>query len=371
MKIYADNAATTQLDKDAFEAMKPFLLEEYANPSQPYSFSRKSKRALKEARETIAECIHANPEEIYFTSGGTEGNNWTVKGTLQYGDDRTVITSQIEHHSLLNPCAALEKFQYPVVYLPVSQQGIVMPETLESAINQETRLVSIMTANNEIGTVQPIKELAEIAHAHGAVFHTDAVQAVGHIPIDVQKLGIDMLSASGHKFNAPKGIGFLYSRNKLLQPFHDGGSQESGMRAGTENVASIVAMAIALKKNYHNMDMNHQKLISMENEFVKILNQSGIDYIRNGAENHIAGNISISIRHASGEMLLHRLDLKGICISTGSACDSVNTQISHVIRAVGVPKEYAEGTIRISFGVMNQSEDAVSVAQTIVNILKK
>jgi len=238
--IYADNAATTRFDTEAFEAMKPFLLEEYANPSQPYSFSRKAKIALKEARETISECIHANPEEIYFTSGGTEGNNWAVKGTLQYGDDRTVITSQIEHHSLLNSCATLEKFQYPVIYLPVSQQGIVMPETLESAINQETRLVSIMTANNEIGTIQQIKELAEIAHAHGAVFHTDAVQTVGHTPIDVQKFGIDMLSASGHKFNAPKGVGFLYSKNGLLQPFHNGGSQESGMRAGTENIASIL-----------------------------------------------------------------------------------------------------------------------------------
>lgn len=370
--IYADNAATTKLDIDAFEAMKPFLLKDYGNASQPYALARKPKKALAKARATIADCIGAMPEEIYFTSGGTESDNWAIKGIAEPEKKHGTITSQIEHHAVLNTCGTLERFGYPVVYLPVNAGGTVTPKVLEDAITQQTRLVSVMLVNNEIGAIEPIKELAAVAHAHAALFHTDAVQAVGHIPIDVNELRVDMLSASGHKFNGPKGIGFLYVRKGTnLMPYANGGAQERGMRAGTENVASIVGMATALKKNCDEMQRTTEKLYVMEHDFLDALHIADIDFIRNGSEKRAPGNISISIRGASGEMLLHRLDLNGISISTGSACDSVNTQVSHVIQAIGVPQEYAEGTIRVSFGRDNKVEDAAEVAKAIVGILRK
>lgn len=370
--IYADNAATTALDIDAFEAMKPYLLKEYGNASQPYSFARPAKKALAAARKTIADCIGAQPEEIFFTSGGTESDNWAIKGTLQYGDDRSILTSQIEHHAMLNACATVERLGYPVTYLRVDKEGVVTPSTLNKVITDNTKLVSIMLVNNEIGTIEPIKELAEIAHEHGALFHTDAVQAIGHIPVNVDALGIDMLSASAHKFNGPKGIGFLYVKKGTdIYSFFDGGSQEFGMRAGTENVAAIVAMAEALRKNCAHIDATESRLRKMENSLIQALDEAGIDFIRNGADNHVPGNVSISIKNASGEMLLHRLDLKGICISTGSACDSVSTQISHVIQAIAVPEDYAAGTIRISFGRDNYESDAQKIANAIASILKE
>ena len=370
--IYADNAATTRLDTDAFEAMRPFLLEEYANASQPYSFSRNVKMALRDARSTIASCIGALAEEIYFTSGGTESDNWAIKGLMRPGDMRLMITSQIEHHAVLNACLSVERMGIPVRRLPVSREGIIEAELLQASISDQTKLVSVMLANNEIGTVEPISALAEIAHQHGALFHTDAVQAVGHIPVDVKALGVDLLSASGHKFNGPKGVGFLYiKKGTEIQPYANGGGQESGIRAGTENIASIVAMACALRKNCDRMITVSERLSRMEHIFIHTLNQAGIDYIRNGADNHIPGNINISIRDANGESLLHRLDLKGICISTGSACDSVNTKVSHVIQAIGIPKEYAQGTIRISFGADNIETDASEVATALIEILRK
>ena len=370
--IYADNAATTALDPEAFEAMRPFLTTEYGNASQPYAFARPVKRALRQARETIAACINALPEEIYFTSGGTESDNWAVKGLMRPDDQRLTLTSEIEHHAVLHACRAVERMGFPVQYLRVDQQGIVQPETLKNSITDRTKLVSVMLANNEIGTIEPVSELAEIAHAHGALFHTDAVQAVGHIPVDVQALGADMLSASAHKFNGPKGVGFLYVRKGTdLYPYADGGAQESGMRAGTENAAGIAGMAAALQKNCRMMRENDLHMRKLEQDFLDVLNSAGIDYVRNGTPEHLPGNVNISIRGASGEMLLHRLDLKGICISTGSACDSVNTQVSHVIRAIGVSKEYAEGTIRITFGTGNQAKDGQTVAEAIVKILKK
>lgn len=370
--IYADNAATTKLDTEAFEAMKPYLLEEYGNASQPYSFSRTAKKALADARATIAECIGALPEEIFFTSGGTESDNWAIKGLMVYGDNRVTITSQIEHHAVLNACAAVERIGFPVTYLPVDQMGTVTPETLANNITDNTKLVSIMLVNNEIGTIEPVAELAGIAHKYGALFHTDAVQGVGHIPIDVTALGIDMLSASGHKFNAPKGVGFLYiKKGTPIATYVDGGAQEAGMRAGTENIAAIVAMAKALEKNCASMYETEGKLQHMVYDFLQTLDDAGIDYRLNGPAERVPGNINISIKGVSGEMLLHRLDLKGIYISTGSACDSVNTQVSHVVHAIGVPEEYAEGTIRISFGKDNDTEDAMLIANAIINIVKK
>lgn len=370
--IYADNAATTPLDEGVFEKMKPFLLNDYGNASQPYSFSRAVKKALKEARTTIADCIGALPEEIYFTSGGTESDNWAIKGMMGYGDNRITITSIIEHHAILNACNTISRLGYPVSYLPVDKYGVILPKTLKKTITDETKLVSIMMVNNEIGTIEPIHELAEITHSHGALFHTDAVQAVGHMPINVKTLGVDMLSASGHKFNAPKGVGFLFIKNGVdILPYADGGAQEFGMRAGTENVASIIAMAAALKMNCDDMFNAKKKLENMEQVFIQTLNEAGIDYVQNGADEHIPGNINISIKDVDGEMLLHRLDLKGICISTGSACDSVNRQISHVIRAIAVPEKYADGTIRVSFGRMNEEKDAHIVAQSLIDILRK
>lgn len=368
--IYADNAATTKLDSDALREMLPWLQDEYGNASQPYSFARKPKSALAKAREMIAGCIGAQPEEIYFTSGGTESDNWAIKGVLQYGDHRATITSQIEHHAVLHACEAIERFGYTVTYLPVDNKGVISPNILSSNISDETKLVSVMLINNEIGTIEPISELSKVAHNYGAVFHTDAVQAVGHIAIDVNELGVDLMSASAHKFNGPKGIGFIYIKSGTpISPYVDGGAQEHGMRAGTENIASIVGMAVALKKNCDNMAYTQKKLRMLESSFLDVLNLSGVDYIRNGGANHAPGNVNVSIRKASGEMLLHRLDLKGIAISTGSACDSVNTQVSHVIQAIKVPEEYARGTIRISFGRDNVENDAIEIAKAIVNIL--
>lgn len=370
--IYADNAATSKLDIDAFESMKPFLLEDYGNASQPYTLARKPKKALAEARGVIAYCIGALPEEIYFTSGGTESDNWAIKGVAEPGKKHITITSQIEHHAVINACGALERFGYPVAYLPVNAEGTVTPDVLEKVITKQTKLVSVMLVNNEIGTVEPIYELAAIAHASTALFHTDAVQAVGHIPIDVNELNVDMLSASAHKFNGPKGVGFLYVRKgTLLSPYVDGGAQEYGMRAGTEDVASIVGMATALKKSCDEMQQTTVKLRMMENVFIDTLSQSNVDFVRNGAENRVPGNINISIRNASGEVLLHRLDLKGISVSTGSACDSVNTKVSHVIQAIGVPQEYAKGTIRVSFGRDNELKDAVEVAKAVADVLQR
>ena len=369
--IYADNAATTQLDTDAFEAMKPYLLNEFGNASQPYSFARKPKKALQEAREIIASCIGAASDEIFFTAGGSESDNWAIRGSALLNENkRATITSAFEHHAILRACEAIERQGYPVAYIFPTNEGYITPEKLSQVVTDNTFLVSVMLANNEIGTIQPIKELCKIAHEHGALFHTDAVQAVGHVPINVTELGFDMLSASAHKFNGPKGIGFLYIRKGTsIASYISGGSQERNMRAGTENVAGIVGMAAALKKNVDRMTETTAALKELEATFLTRLLLSGIDYIKNGGHNRLPGNVNISIRGADGEMLLHRLDLKGICISTGSACDSVNTQVSHVIESIKVPTEYANGTIRISFGVDNTKEEALTVAEALINIL--
>lgn len=369
--IYADNAATTKLCPEAYEAMKPYLCDEYANASQSYSFSRAAKNALRDARETIASCIGVLPEEIYFTSGGTESDNQVIKSALFFDKEKNeVITSQIEHHAILNACASVHLLGIPIEYLSVDREGIVLTSELEKRITDKTGLVSIMYGNNEIGTIEPIKELAEIAHTHKALFHTDAVQAIGHVPVDAHSLNVDLMSSSAHKFNGPKGIGFLYIKKGVkIHPYMDGGSQEYGMRAGTENIASIVGMAAALRKNTLRLTEEQLHLKRLEDTLIRILKQSDLDFIRNGSENHLPGNINISFRGADGEMLLHRLDLKGICISTGSACDSVNTQVSHVIKAIKVPAEYAEGTIRITFGTDNTEEEAVQISKAITMVL--
>ncbi|KAF5067507.1 cysteine desulfurase [Acetobacterium wieringae] len=369
--IYADNAATTRMDNEAFEAMKPFLLENFGNASQPYSFSRAAKKAIKQARSTIAECIAALPEEIYFTSGGTESDNWAVKGsTLLCGDLSETITSEIEHHAILNTCKTIERLGFPVSYLTVDSAGIIKPDILREKVSPKTKLVTIMLANNEIGTIQPIQELCSIAHENGCLFHTDAVQAVGHIEIDVKKLNVDMLSASAHKFNGPKGIGFLYiKKGTNLPPYLDGGLQEFGIRAGTENIASIVAMGVALRNNVKNIDQRYKELKKLENILISELSKAKIDFIRNGTSLGLPGNVNLSFRDVEGEMLLHRLDLLGICVSTGSACDSKRTQISHVIKALRIPDVYGKGTLRISFGKDNNEHDALRIAKELIRII--
>ena len=371
--IYADHAATTKLDKAAFEAMKPFFLEEYGNASQPYSFSRAAKKELKKSREFIAECINAEPEEIYFTSGGTESNNWAIKSNaLVYGDVRTIITSNIEHHTVLNACASVERMGIPVSYLPVNYEGIVCPTYLNETITNNTKLVSVMFANNEIGSVQPIRDLCDIAHQNSALFHTDAVQAVGHLPIDVKELGIDMLSASAHKFNGPKGIGFLYIKHGTdLQPLLNGGAQEFGKRAGTENIALIAGMSVALKNSCNRMFETTQKLQTLETCLLQELKAARLDFILNGSYLKIPGNINISFKNADGEMLLHRLDLMGVCVSTGSACDSTTNKVSHVLQAIKVPNDYIKGTIRISLGYENTEEEVVKIARSLAKILHR
>ena len=369
--IYADNAATTKLDVEAFDAMKPWLLDEYGNASQPYSFSRKPKEALKKARETIAECIHALPEEIFFTSGGTESDNWAIKGAaLSNCGHRAIITSAFEHHAILHSCEAVERLACPVSYLWPDKNGIITPSMLESHITDETLLVSVMLANNEIGAVQPIQELCDIAHSHNALFHTDAVQAVGHIEVDVKKLGVDMLSASAHKFNGPKGIGFLYIRGGTPTiPFLDGGAQEYKRRAGTENIASIVGMAIALKNNCQLILENQQKIKALETRLLDTLGALGVSYVRNGSDCSLPGLISLSFAGKDGEAILHRLDLMGISISTGSACDSKRTEISHVLKALKLPMELAKGTIRISLGKNNTESEIDFIANAIAKVV--
>ena len=367
--IYADNAATTELDVNAFELMKEYLLSNYGNASQPYIFGRKCKTALNEARKKIAKCIDADPEEIFFTSCGTESNNWAIKMGSDQKDQ--IITSVIEHHAVLNPCKVLKDSGKSVKYLPVNRKGEVDPKDLDDLIGREKTFVSIMFANNEIGTIEPIETLVEITHKKGGIFHTDAVQAVGHVPISVHNLGVDMLSASGHKFNAPKGIGFLYKKKGLqIQPFLHGGAQENGYRAGTENIASIVAMACALERNFTQLIENERHLKKLERIFIEKLRNSGLDFIQNGSNNKIPGNVNVSFAATEGEMLLHRLDLMGIAISTGSACDSKNTQVSHVIQAIKVPPEYATGTVRVSFGKNNTVEDAEAIGSAFAKVLK-
>lgn len=369
--IYADNAATTKLDKRAFEAMVPWLLEEYGDVSQPYAFAHKPRRALADARSTIAECIGAFSEEIHFTSGGTESDNWIIKNSaLSDTGKRATIVSTFEHHAILRSCAAIERLGYPVAYVWPSDEGYITPDTLEKYITNDTRLVSIMFSNNEIGSIQPIQELCKTAHSHGALFHTDAVQAVGHIEINAHELGVDFLSASAHKFNGPKGIGFLYIRKDVELPLYvDGNAQEYAHRAGTENVAAIVGMATALKENCDFLKRNQQHILSLERQLISRLDEAGIAYKRNGGDSRLPGLLSLSFPGRDGEAILHRMGLMGISISTSSTCDSINTRISHVLQAIRLDESYAKGTIRISLGKDNTAEDVEELALALIKIV--
>lgn len=368
--VYADNAATTRLSDKAFESMLPYLQNEYGNASQLYSFARLPKKALKEARQVIANCIGAQPDEIFFTSCGTESDNWVINGAVQ--QHLPIVTSSIEHHAILRPCESAKRCGCSVSLLPVTKDGIVLSSSVKEVVHSSCGLLSVMYANNEIGTIQPIKELVTIAHENGWLMHTDAVQAMGHTRINVRELGVDMLSASAHKFNGPKGIGFLYIKEGINWPaLIKGGTQEYGLRAGTENVASIVGMATALEENVASVCENEAYLTHLEEMLISNLSDSGVLFYRNGAGNHIKGNISLSFPNRSGEAIMHRLDLMGICVSTGSACDSQDTQVSHVLKAIGLEETLAKGTIRISLGKYNTEQDVMKIVQVLIGIFKE
>lgn len=366
--IYADHAATTALSAVAINAMKPYIESMYGNPSTLYSLARNPRRAVSAARGTIAKAIGAKGHEVFFTGCGTESDNWALKGVAIKHHGGRIITSAIEHHAILSPCAFLQRIGYEVVYLPTDEKGIVSVEALDKAITEDTILVSIMLANNEIGTIEPIQDLASVAHQHGILFHTDAVQAVGHIPVNVDKLGVDMLSASAHKFNGPKGQGFLYIREGVeIEPLLHGGGQESTMRSGTENVAGIVGMAAALNEHVSTMDDDARRLEYLRDRLLyQLRNQN---FIVNGAKAHIPGSLSLSFIGVEGEVLLHRLDLMGVSVATGSACNSEKTVLSHVIRSIGVPDEYATGTIRITLGMDNDEAQIDHIAECIKRII--
>ena len=372
--IYVDNAATTRPDDEALTLMSELQRKFFANPSSAYKLARPLKKILRESREKIAACINAAPEEIIFTSGGTESDNQAIKAVVleHLGKHPHIITSAVEHKAVLNSCGAMKNCGGTLTILPVDGTGAVDPDELRKKILPQTKIISVMTANNEVGTIQPIKALVAIAHAAGKIFHTDAVQAVGHIPIDVKDSGADMLSASEHKFNGPKGVGFLYIRGGLKPaPYLDGGGQEFSRRAGTENVAAIAAMALALEKNCRDIKKNAEYLSTLEKILLDRLNTDGADFILNGGDNRLPGHLSLSFRNCDGEALMHRLDLKNICVSTGSACNARQTEISHVLRALNVDENYIRGTIRITFGKDNSVEDANTLGECLTAIIRR
>ena len=368
--IYADNAATTPIDDEVLNLMFDLQKKYFANPSSSYKISREVKKILSQSREIIAECINAKPQEIYFTSGGTESDNTAIKSVMleNLSARPNLITSAIEHKAILNSAIAMKNLGCTVTKLSVDKFGAVNVDELQKKIRKNTKLISVMFANNEIGTIQPVEKIAEVAKERGIILHTDAVQAVGHIPIDAKNF--DMLSASAHKFNGSKGVGFLFVREGLkILPFMDGGGQEKNFRAGTENFSAIAAMALALKKNCEQMNSNAEKVSECAEVLLKIFREKNIDFIENGGENKLPGHLSLSFKNCDGESLMHRLDLKNICVSTGSACNSKRTEISHVLKAIKLPADYARGTIRITFGKKNTPRDAKTIAEVLTKII--
>lgn len=360
-RIYMDHAATTELLPEARAAMEPYLAESYGNASTSYELGQKAKTALEEARESVAEIIGAEPEEIYFTSGGSESDNWAIKSIAgaRKHIGRHIITSKIEHHAVLNSCSYLEKLGYQVTYLDVNRQGVIDGNQLGRMAGRHTSLISIMYGNNEIGTMEPITEIGTLARRRGIPFHTDAVQAVGQVPICVKDLPVDFLSASGHKFYGPKGVGFLYVRNGMNIPsFIHGGGQEQGKRAGTENIAGIVGMVEALKAADVQMKVHMEQVTMLRETLVSEVMRRIPDVLYNGHPIYrLPGNASFSFRGVNATGLLVLLEEAGIYASAGSACSTGKTEISHVIQAIRVPEAYAGGTIRLSLGKENTMDD--------------
>ena len=373
--IYLDNAATTQTYPEVLDAMLPFFTEHYGNPSSIYSFAGEAGKAVDEARRTIASAIGADASEIYFTGGGSESDNWALKATAEAyaSKGKHIITSKIEHHAILHTCEWLAKYGIEVTYLDVDENGLVSPEALKAAIRPDTILVSIMTANNEIGTIEPIAELGRIAHEAGALFHTDAVQAFGHIPINVDEMNIDMLSASGHKFNGPKGIGFMYIRKGVkIRSFIHGGSQERSRRAGTHNVPGIVGMAKAASLAVEQMNERMAYETKLRDHLIeRVLNE--IPYSRlNGARyDRLPNNAHFCFRFIEGESMLILLDQNGICGSSGSACTSGSLDPSHVLLAIGLPHEIAHGSLRLTLSEKTTMEDIDFTVDKLKEIIER
>ena len=369
--IYVDNASTTHVRPEVLESMVPFLSDNFGNASSIYSIGRDAKRAVEKARKKMAECINALPEEIVFTSCGSESDNFAIKSSYECsGRKSKIITSKIEHHAVLSTVRSLKSVN--AYYLSPDQYGTILPETLEKEIDDNTFLVSIMHANNEIGTIQPISELSKVCKKNNVVFHTDAVQSVGHIDVDVQKLGVNMLSASAHKFNGPKGVGFLYIRKgTYIPPFIRGGAQENNRRAGTENVASIVGMAKALELAINEMKSNTKKLVQMQNKLINNILKIEKTILTGHPVNRLPGSASFCFLGIEGESILLNLDHLGICASSGSACTSGSLDPSHVLLSIGLPHEIAHGSLRITLGYDNIMEDVDYILEVLPPIIEK
>ena len=373
MFVYADNAATTCVSKTALDAMMPYLTEQYGNPSSLYAFAQNSKEALENARKTVADIIGAQPKEIYFTSGGSEADNQAIVSMAKVGalkGKKHLISTKFEHHAVLHTLKKLEKEGFEVTLLDVHEDGVVRLEDLEAAVREDTALVTIMFANNEIGTVQPIKEIGEFCRARKIPFHTDAVQAAGHMPINVQEMNIDLLSMSGHKFHAPKGVGVLYAKTGMpLFNIIEGGGQERGKRAGTENIPGIVALAAALKESVDNMEANTAKIIPMRDKLFAELSKIPHSKINGSLEHHVPGTVNMCFEGIEGESLLLLLDAKGVCASSGSACTSGSLDPSHVLLSLGLPHEVAHGSLRLSIGEYNTMEEIDHIIKVVPEVV--
>ena len=373
--IYVDNSATTPISKEVLDAMMPWLTEGYGNASSIYSKGREAGWALKGAREQIASILGAQPNEIYFTSGGSESDNWAIKGaaaTMAKRGKKHIITSAFEHHAVLHSCAALEKQGFEVTYVPVHENGIVRVEDIEAAIRPDTGLVTIMYANNEIGTIQPIKEIGALCRKHKIWFHTDAVQAFGHVPINVEEQNIDMLSVSGHKIHAQKGVGMLYVKRGVVLPnLIDGGAQERGKRAGTENIAGIVGLAKAMEIASQNIEERGERTKVLRDKLIDNILKIDRTRLNGDREQRLPGNVNISIEGIEGESLLLSLDMYGICASSGSACTSGSLDPSHVLLAIGLCHEVAHGSLRISLSDENTMEDVDRILEVLPGIVER
>ena len=376
MKIrYFDNAATTRVKEEVLQEMFPYFCEEYGNPSSTYSVGREAKRALEKARVRVAKLINCKPKEVYFTGCGSESDNTAIKG-IAYKNRKKgnhIITSKIEHPAVLHTCQSLEKHGFEVTYLNVDKYGFINLSELENSIKPNTILISIMFANNEIGTIEPIREISKIAKKHNIIFHTDAVQACGNVDIDVRKLGIDMISLSGHKLYAPKGVGALYVKEGIeFEKFMDGGHQEKDKRGGTENVAEIVGLGKAAELAKNNMEKHQEHLRTLRDYYIKNIEEKITDAKLNGPrENRLPGNANFSFPGINGEELLIHLDERGICASSGSACTTGSMDPSHVLVAIGLDKNMSKGALRTSFGEENTLEDVDFLVDSLVEILNK
>lgn len=375
MEVYADNAATTKLSETAFKAMTPYFRDMYGNPSSLHRKGQQAHSALEEARIAVANAIGCERSELYFTSGGSEADNWAIKGTAELmaqKGKKHIISTAFEHHAVLHTLKKLQKQGFEITLLPISEDGFVSPDDVASAIRDDTALVTVMYANNEIGTVQPIAEIGKICREKGVLFHTDAVQAVGHIPIDVKAQNIDMLSMSGHKFHGPKGTGALYIKKGINLPnLIEGGAQERNRRAGTENIPGIMGMAAALTEAVKDMDVNAAKVSALRDRLIDKILEIPHSRLNGSGKNRLPGNVSVCFEGVEGESMLLYLDMHGICASSGSACTSGSLDPSHVLLAIGLPHEVAHGSLRLSLCEYNTEEEVDFIAETLPPIIER